>query len=146
MACFGARSVYHLVDDTTILWVSVALLFAPLAAVFFLSMSSTKVWYLFGILPLLAMALLLIGNGALDKSPAAQISAKVFDRNFRTRGRMSGQRYHLMVTPSWRPHREYESLAVSSDVYAKTRVNDTVSFDLHSGFFHLPWYDDVEPR
>jgi hypothetical protein len=135
VACVVARFAYDLVDDTTIFWVSLAPLLLPLAGLFFASSVVSRGLELCSILGPLALALLLIGNGALDKSRPVQISAKVFDRTFSTRARYSTHGHHLMVAPSWRPNRSHESLGVSSYVYDKTHVDDIVTFDLHPGFF-----------
>ncbi|HXX45057.1 MAG TPA: hypothetical protein VEJ38_10025 [Candidatus Acidoferrales bacterium] len=90
-------------------------------------------------------ALLLFANGALDRSPAQPLDLTVAQK-YTTHSSKGGTKYHLAITPSWRPGRTGETLDVDRGVYQKALVGGTVSVDVHPGFFHYSWYSDVTPR
>jgi hypothetical protein len=84
-------------------------------------------------------------NGALDKSPPAVVYAGIIQKSA-IHLRYSSYIYHLIVSPSWRPSRNDETLIVDSSLYQQAKVGDTVSINLHRGWFHLPWYNHVMIR
>jgi hypothetical protein len=93
---------------------------------------------------LIAMALALFANGALDKSPPKQFFASIVDKRI-SQGR-HGPSYSVTIRPSWRPGESEADLPVTADTFDILSTGGHVSIAVHLGFFDLPWYDDVEPR
>jgi hypothetical protein len=93
---------------------------------------------------LIAMALVLFANGALDRSPPKQIFASIVDKRISRATR--GPSYSVTITPSWRLGETEADLSVTADTFAILSTGGRVSIDVHPGFFHLSWYDDIEPR
>lgn len=50
--------------------------------------------------------------------------------------------YYLWVT-SWRPGRTEEDFNIGSREFDRARIGKTVTVELHSGFFGLPWRGDI---
>lgn len=97
-------------------------------------------WSSFAMVGLVAI---IIANRSLDRGPATKIEAYVLAKH--AHSGKGGSDYTLVVGPSWRPGRNYESLDVGPDTFSRAYVGRTISIDLHKGFFHLPWYANVRP-
>lgn len=87
-------------------------------------------------------AAILVFNGALDKSAAAQIRSVVLRRDV-SRGR-TGTVCSLFVS-SWRPGRMEERLEVSKRVFDTFDTGDPILIDIHPGSFGLAWSSGVHP-
>jgi hypothetical protein len=59
--------------------------------------------------------------------------------------RKSGRAYHLTVS-SWRPSRSEEEFEVGSRTFDRAAVGQTVTVELHNGFFGLPWSGGISPE
>jgi hypothetical protein len=92
-----------------------------------------------------SFGLLLVANGALDRSPAQAIDLTVAEK-YTTHSNKGGAKYHLAIIPSWRPGRTGETLDVDLGAYQKASVGGTVSVDVHPGLFHYSWYSNVTPH
>jgi len=79
-------------------------------------------------------------NEQLDKGPVATIQVTVIHKSA---GRYS---HSLYVAPSWRAGKGFEVLDVGGDTYSATQVGGVVSVDVHPGFFHYSWYNNVAPH
>jgi len=86
---------------------------------------------------LAALAAIVLLNQLLDKAPAREAYATVV---YKFRGRYNN---YLDVAPSWQEGRTFESLEVGFTTYSSAQVGQTVSIELHPGFFRLPWHNHV---
>jgi hypothetical protein len=94
---------------------------------------------------LIVMAIILFADGAFDKTPPLEAIATVIDKRTSHSSR-GGTSYYLTVAPSWRPGRLSEELLVNGQTFSIVSSGGNVSIAVHAGFFHLPWYNDIEPR
>lgn len=99
--------------------------------------------YVYSSLALAVLALLLILNGWLDRSPRSVVRTAVIEKKA-VRGK-GGTRYVLTVS-SWRPGRRTEDFRVSSYEFNRSVVGKTVAVELHKGFFNLPWFGNISPE
>lgn len=90
---------------------------------------------------MLALALFLFLNGALDRFPATEIRS-IVTRKSASHGR-GGPTYYLTVSPSWRPQRSGERLRVNKATFDGVLTGDPVAIELHSGACGLPWVSRV---
>jgi len=147
-----ARENYPYLDDRLIFYLFLATLLAP-----FISgivgtprgdassgVSTSRRAYGWGAFVVAALTFVLVGNGAFDKAPPERMSATVADQDI-SHFRGGAASYYLVVRPSWRSHRSYETLTVGSATYQQVHIGSTVTFNVHRGYFHLPWYDNVVP-
>lgn len=98
--------------------------------------------YICASLALVLLGLLLFLNGRLDKSRGSEVTTTVVRKTV-IRGRTT--RYHLWAT-SWRRGRREEDFNIGLREFNRARVGKTVTVELHSGFFGLPWRGDVLPE
>jgi len=92
---------------------------------------------------MVGMVVAVLANSSLDKAPAKEIHAYVIGK--RSHSGKGGPDYTLIVGPSWRVGRDRELLDVGRDTFSRAHVGHMVSIDLHPGYFHLPWYNNVLP-
>jgi hypothetical protein len=85
------------------------------------------------------MALIVLVNGPLDRSPATQ-HHQVVTRKYITRGRSTS--YYVEFS-SWRPDHATERASVSPRRYAKFQVNSPVIIDVHKGALGIPWMGTI---
>lgn len=97
-------------------------------------------WSAFAMVGLVAI---IIANRSLDRGTATKVDTYVLAKH--SHSGKGGPDYTLVVGPSWRPGRNYESLGVGRDTFSRAYIGGTISLDLHKGFFRLPWYDNVRP-
>jgi hypothetical protein len=105
-----------------------------------LDVNRLKSAYLCGGAAVLLLALLIVGNGALDISPARIVKSSILHKNI-SRGRYSTT-HHFFVT-SWRPGRSTEDLAVAVPLYVRASVGEVLTVEVHNGLFGLPWYGKI---
>ena len=86
------------------------------------------------------LAVVLAGNGGLDKSPTTPVHTTVLRKQV-TRGR-SGPSYTVAV-PSWRPGKSTEVLSVNAQEFRSVSVGKGAIVEMHRGAFGLPWYSGV---
>ncbi|HTR47979.1 MAG TPA: hypothetical protein VMM16_11400 [Verrucomicrobiae bacterium] len=91
---------------------------------------------------LVAVAVLLFANCALDSKSPAQFKASVVSK-YSQKGYRGGDTYYLTVAPSWRAGRADEEVEVNPEVYATFRIGETVVVEVHGGLFHIPWYGAI---
>jgi hypothetical protein len=140
--CLGAQHAFNLVDAGLAQWVPLGVLILPWAIGYAWTSVSWEALVWWDVAALLLLAFLLAGNGWLDKATPKRVQATVVYRHSSEGRRVS---YQLTVVPSWRPGRRTETLNVGRTVYNRTHDLETISLDLHPGYFHLPWYDHVAP-
>lgn len=88
----------------------------------------------------LLLALLIASNGSLDRSPVRLVKSSIL-RTSRPTRRYAG--LNLFV-PSWRPGRSTEKLWAGVPVSITASPGDSISVEVHEGFFRLPWYGNVK--
>jgi hypothetical protein len=86
------------------------------------------------------LALVVAGNGALDRSTVRVVKSSILRKGI-TSGRYSTT-HHFYVT-SWRAGRSTEDLWVGGPIYADASVGEFISIEVHEGFFGLPWYGKI---
>jgi len=91
---------------------------------------------------LVAVALLLFANCALDAKPPARFEVRVVSKHSQS-GSRGGVSYYLTVAPSWRSGKTDEEIPVSLTDYVTYRVGETVIIEVHGGLFHVPWYGAI---
>jgi hypothetical protein len=79
-------------------------------------------------------------NGALDRSVMPMQTNIVTSQ---VGHRRSGESYSLIVK-SWRPGIATETLSVDYQTYEAALAAQTVTVDVHQGFFGWPWYSNVQ--
>jgi len=89
-----------------------------------------------------AVAVLLFANCALDAKPPARFEASIVSKNSSYNHR-SGETYYLTVAPSWRSGKGDEDIQVSPPDYATYRIGETIVIEVHGGLFHIPWYGAI---
>lgn len=99
--------------------------------------------YVYSSIALAVLALLLILDGWLDKSPRSVVTTAVIEKKA-VRGK-SGTSYVLTVS-SWRRGRRTEDFRVSSYEFNRPVVGKTVAVELNKGFFNLPWSGNISPE
>ena len=87
------------------------------------------------------LALLIAGNGALDKSPVTPVRTTLVRKQV-TLGRYGRPSYTLRVR-SWRAGRATEDFNVSGRTYRTTSTEKAVVVEVRRGRFGLPWYGGV---
>lgn len=85
------------------------------------------------------MAIIVLVNGPLDRSPVEQ-HQQVVTRKYITRGRSTS--YYVEFS-SWRPDRATERASVSPKRYAEFQVHDPVIIDVHKGALGIPWMGTI---
>lgn len=143
---------YPLLDSTNFLFIGIALLFGPLLFIYPrygfgkpLSASElpvAKKAYIWAGVAIWSLLVLVICNGGLDRS-VTPTEAVVIARQI-TQGRHS--KTYSLIVESWRPGRDTEELRVNTAIYQAAVPNQTVTVDVHKGFFGWPWYDNVRIR
>jgi hypothetical protein len=96
-------------------------------------------------LALALLAAMLFLNGALDRSPPAEIKTTVIGKAMVT-GRVKRGTYYHVVVSSWRPGRSQEDFEVDSDIYRRAAIGRPATVELHKGCFGLPWYGSISPE
>lgn len=97
-----------------------------------------RVYY--GLIPLpWLLAALLLGNGALDRSPPHVETARVVGK-FAMRGPVPTRR--LIVT-SWREERRFERVPVDVADFERFTQGDTVEVRVKGGLVGIPWISGV---
>jgi uncharacterized paraquat-inducible protein A len=86
------------------------------------------------------LALLIAANGSLDRSPVGLVKSSIL-RTSRPTRRYAG--LNLFVA-SWRPGRSTEKLWAGVPVSITASPGDSISFEVHEGFFGLPWYGNIK--
>ena len=141
--CVSTLDYFHLVDHALIFWMAVAVFAAPIiAGLIWTSLSLDKLLWC-DVAALILFSFVIVGNCVLDKAAPARVSATVIGK-WSPQGR-TGHSYGVTVKPSWRPPRTYESLSVAKAVYDRIHDEEAISIDIHPGYFHLPWYDQIAP-
>jgi len=91
---------------------------------------------------LVAAALLLFANCALDAKPPKRFEVRVVSKYSSSRPR-GADGYYLTVAPSWRSGKTEEDIPVSLSDYVIYRNGQTVVIEVHGGLFHIPWYGAI---
>jgi hypothetical protein len=99
--------------------------------------------YVCSSLALAMLALLLLLNGWLDRSPRSLVRTTVVRKTF-TNGRSVTK--YLLTVSSWRSGRSEEDFNVDSRTFSRAAVGKTVTVELHQGFFGLPWSGNISPQ
>jgi hypothetical protein len=99
--------------------------------------------YVYSSIALAMLALLLLLNGRLDKSPLSLVRTTVIQKKT-VRHRSGTQR--VLTVSSWRPGRSTESFEVGSRAFDRAVVGKAVTVELHHGYFGLPWSGNVSPE
>jgi hypothetical protein len=99
--------------------------------------------YLYSSLALALLALLLLLNGRLDRSPRSLVTTTVVQKKA-VRHRSGTQ--HVLTVSSWRPGRSTEDFDVGSRAFDRAVVGKTATVELHHGYFGLPWSGNVSPE
>jgi len=86
------------------------------------------------------LALTIAGNGVLDMSPVKLVKTSILRKSV-TSGRHSST-HHFFVA-SWRPGRSTEDLAVVIPLYVRAPIGQSITVEVHSGLFGLPWYGQI---
>lgn len=86
------------------------------------------------------LAVLLLGNGAFDRSPKTVWEARVVSR-FAMFGPLPG---HRLVVLSWRAGRHLERIPVSRGDYDRFHPGDSVGISVSEGTLSIPWVAGVE--
>lgn len=89
---------------------------------------------------MVSLALTIAGNGVLDMSPVKLVKTSILRKSV-TSGRHSST-HHFFVT-SWRPGRSTEDLAVVIPLYVRASIGQSITVEVHSGLFGLPWYGQI---
>jgi hypothetical protein len=98
--------------------------------------------YMCSSLALVLLGLMLFMNGGLDRPPGNEVRTTVIRKTV-IRGRTT--QYHLWVS-SWRPGRSEEDFNIGLREFDRATVGKSVTVELHSGFFGLPWRGDILPE
>lgn len=86
------------------------------------------------------VALLIALNGSLDRSPVSLVKSPILKTSSRTR-RYGG--FNVFVA-SWRPGRSTEKLWVTIPASLTAAPGQSISIEIHKGFFNLPWYGEIK--
>jgi hypothetical protein len=151
LGCLLAYVIYPPLDQGLLVTLGVSILFLPmllqLRSIFRKSLSEDfrqlRRAFVYSSIALAMLALLLLLNGSLDRSPRRQVAATVL-RKTSTRGR-SATRYLLTVS-SWRPGRTEEDFRVYSGTFNRVVVGQTITVEIHQGFLGLPWSGKISPH
>jgi hypothetical protein len=87
------------------------------------------------------LALLIALNGSLDRSPVSLVKSSIL-RTSRPTRRYAGLK---LFVASWRPGRNTEKLWVAVPVSLTAAPGQSISVEVHKGFFDLPWYGEIKP-
>jgi hypothetical protein len=141
--------VYKLLDADAFVLIGIVLLFGPL---FFhwrygsrkpprpVDLSVARRVQVCAGIAIWSLAVLVDCNGALDRS-AMPTRANIVTSQV-GHGR-SGETYSVTVE-SWRPGIATETLKVDAQTYEEALTSQTVTVDVHRGFFGWPWYSNVQ--
>jgi hypothetical protein len=91
------------------------------------------VWLAIGCL---CLPMLLLANGALDRSPVEQ-HRQIITTTILERGGKSGPSYYLELT-SWRPKRTHERVMVSEGWYLEAKPGDPAIVETRRGALGIP--------
>jgi hypothetical protein len=150
-ALFGiiaANHFYPTLDRNTIFGIALALFFLPMILHIVsgfrkrlaVDVDLLKIAYLYCASGLALLAIVLALNAVTDFASPTVVHSRIVGKRI-SRGRYSTT--HHLIVQSWRPNRDTEDLAVSSNTYSQASVDQALSVDVHTGFFHLPWYGNV---
>jgi hypothetical protein len=143
ICCMTARMIYPLLDDGIALGLMVGLFVLPFVVQLILVLRKRpdarliRIAFTVSGCALMILALILLLNGGMDKSPGTVMTASVIRKTVLT-GRHGTRQYHLIVS-SWRPRRNTEDLNVRSDVFRRAAVGRDVAIDVRAGYFGYPW-------
>ena len=151
LGCMVAYVIYPPLDQGLLVTFGLCVLILPmtlqLRSILRKRLSEDAGWlrkaYVYSSLALALLALLLLLNGGLDRSPRSVVRTTVIQKEV-TRSR-NGTRYVLTVS-SWRPRRSLEDFTVDSRTYNRAVVGKTVTVQLHKGYFGLPWSGNISPE
>jgi hypothetical protein len=104
---------------------------------------SVRMMFRWAALAMVGLIAIIIANSSLDRVPATEIHVYILAKS--SHYGKGGPDYLLIVGPSWRVGRDRESLDVGRGTFSRVHIGETVSIDLHPGFFHVPWYNNVSP-
>ena len=97
-----------------------------------------RVYY--GLIPLpWLLAVLLLGNGALDRTPPQLQSARVVGK-FAMRGPVPSRR---LIVLSWREGRRFERVPVDTVDLGRFATGDVVEVQVKGGLVGIPWVSGV---
>src|SRR6202008_1469626 len=97
-----------------------------------------RVYY--GLIPIpWLLALLLLANGALDRTPQQIETARVVGK-FAMRGPVPSRR---LIVSSWREDRRFERVPVDPSDFDRFAVGDTVEVHVKGGLVGIPWVSGV---
>jgi hypothetical protein len=85
-------------------------------------------------------ALLVASNGILDPSPVRLVKSSIL-RTSRPTRRYAGLNLYVA---SWRPGRSNEKLWAGVPVSITASPGDSISIEVHEGFFGLPWHGNIK--
>jgi hypothetical protein len=88
----------------------------------------------------LLLALLVASNGVLDRSSVRLVKSSIL-RTSRPTRRYAGLK---LFVASWRPGKSTENLWAGVPVSITASPGDSISVEVHEGFFGLPWYGNVK--
>jgi hypothetical protein len=97
-----------------------------------------RVYY--GLIPLpWLLALLLLGNGALDRSPPQLETARVVGK-FAMRGPVPSRR---LIVNSWREGHRFERVPIDQSDFYRFAAGDVVEVQVKGGLVGIPWVSGV---
>jgi hypothetical protein len=96
--------------------------------------------YVYSSIALATVALLLVLNGRLDRSPAQVMRATVIQK---TETSSKGATRYTLTVSSWRPGRKTEDFRVSSYQFRRAAIGKRVTVEVHKGYLGLPWSSNV---
>jgi hypothetical protein len=86
------------------------------------------------------LALFIAANGSLDQSPVRLVKSSIL-RTSRPTRRYAGL---TLFVASWRPGRSTEKLWAGVPVSITASPGDSISVEVHDGFFGLPWHGNIK--
>ncbi len=148
IAAIVANRFYPLLDGDRLFAIAWCAFFLPMILSFIsamrwgsiLDVNLLKVAYLCCAVIAVVLALLIAANGSLDRSPVRLVKSSIL-RTSRPTRRYAG--LNLFVG-SWRPGRSTEKLWAGVPVSITASPGDSISVEVHEGFFGLPWYGNVK--
>jgi len=133
----------HLVSMQPLLWLVALIALAFLAGLWgSLGQGASILGKAFGLLFFAGMysyGLVVLADTLPDRSPVTPYATTVVGKHV-SHGRSTT--YTLRLAP-WGPLQEPNGISVSSRIYEKTDIGDTVCLDLRPGALHVPWYVHV---
>jgi hypothetical protein len=105
--------------------------------------SRLRTAYVYTSLALALLALMVLLNGSLDRTPRGAVRTTV---THKSSSRWRNTTSYRLTVSSWRAGRSVEELEVGARLYNNVFVGGVITVEAHKGFFGLPWYGDVSSK